>query len=375
MKFSVNRTEFFPAVQAVYNVVSPKATLPIISNILFRLEGEKLALYATDLDISIRTQLIVSSAEDGSVTLPAKKLVELVRELPDTTIQMNIKDKKATMTCEKGNYQLTGMDSDEFPAFPEAPSGETFKISQSALAKMIHKTLYCISKDETRPALQGVFWQIEEKKMSMVATDGHRLAKIVMQEEGPDKVVKDVIVPAKALNQILRLFGEQDEDVEVCVTENQIIFSLGNTTLYSRLIEGPYPDYTQVIPKEEENDKSLIVNREQLLATIRRVSTLSNSLTHQVKFNMSPGNVQLCASDRDLGGEAKDDLKAEYSGKDIQIGYNSHYIIEILKNIDSEKVTFELSTAVRACLVKPFSKEEDYLCLIMPLRLTEETKE
>jgi DNA polymerase-3 subunit beta len=267
MKFSVNRTEFFPAVQAVYNVVSPKATLPIISNILFRLEGEKLALYATDLDISIRTQLIVSSAEDGSVTLPAKKLVELVRELPDTTIQMNIKDKKATMTCEKGNYQLTGMDSDEFPAFPEAPSGETFKISQSALAKMIHKTLYCISKDETRPALQGVFWQIGENKMSMVATDGHRLAKIVTDKEGQDKIVKDVIVPAKALNQILRLFGEQDDDVEVCVTENQIIFSLGNTTLYSRLIEGPYPDYTQVIPKEKDNDKSLIVYPKRRITT------------------------------------------------------------------------------------------------------------
>ena len=375
MKFSVERTEFFPAVQAVYNVVSPKATLPIISNILLRLEGEKLALYATDLDTSIRTQLIVSSAEDGSVTLPAKKLVEIVRELQDTTIEMNIKDKKATMTCEQGNFQLTGMDSDEFPAFPEAPSGETFKISQFALAKMIHKTLYCISKDETRPALQGVFWQIGEKKMSMVATDGHRLAKIVMAKEGSDKVVKDVIVPAKALNQILRLFGEQDADVEVCVTENQIIFSLGNTTLYSRLIEGPYPDYTQVIPKDGINDKNLIVNREQLLAATRRVSTLSNSLTHQVKFDMSPGHVQLYASDRDLGGEAKDDLKAEYSGEDMQIGYNAHYIIEILKNIDSEEVSFELSSSVSACLIKPSAGKEDYLCLIMPLRLTEEKKE
>jgi len=375
MNFTVERAEFLPAVQTVLNVVSPRGTLPIISNILLQLQGKKLALYATDLDTSIRTLLSVSPGQDGAITLPAKKLAEIVRELPDSTIKVQIEDKQATIICNKGKYQLMGTDWEDFPQFPEALSGKTFKVNQSLLARMIRKTLYSASREETRPALNGVLWQIGEKEMKMVATDGHRLAKMKVQQGGPPGFEADVIVPAKTLNQLLRLFGEQDGDVEVIVAENQVVFSLDSTTVYSRVIEGPYPDYQQVIPTD--NDKKLSVDREALHAALRRVSTLSNSLTHQVKFALSQGQVVLSASDRDIGGEARDDLEAEYTGESLQIGYNGYYIMEILKHIDSTEIILEVSTPVRAGLVKPSPQQEgeDYLCLIMPLRLTEEPAE
>ncbi|KPL19000.1 MAG: hypothetical protein AMJ92_05400 [candidate division Zixibacteria bacterium SM23_81] len=373
MNFTVERAEFLPALQTVLNVVSPKATLPILSNILFQLKGKKLALYATDLDTSVRTQLSVSQGTDGAIALPAKKLAEIIRELPEATITVQVKDKQAIINCEKGKYQLMGMDWEDFPQFPEAIEGQSFKIKQSTLARMINKTLYSTSKDETRPALNGVLWHIEEKEMKMVATDGHRLAKLRVQRGGPKSFEKDVIVPAKTLNQLLRLFGEQDADMEITIGENHLVFSLDSTTLYSRVLEGPYPNYQQVIPTE--NDKELMVDRETLHSAVRRVSTLSNSLTHQVRFDLSSGLMVLSASDRDIGGEASDNIEAKYTGENLQIGYNAHYILEILKHIDSPEVTFELSTPVRAGLMKPSSQQEgeDYLCLIMPLRLTDES--
>lgn len=373
MKFDVERAEFLAAIQTVLNVVSPRATLPIISNILLQLQGKNLTLYATDLDISIQTQLNVSQGEDGAIALPAKKLAEIVRELPNETISIKIKDKQANMNCGKGQYQLMGMTGEDFPQFPETLSGKTLKMGQSLLARMIHKTLYSTSKDETRPVLNGVLWQISETDMRMVATDGHRLAKIAVQQGGPADFKKDVIVPAKTLNQLTRLFGEQDVEVEVIIAENHVVFALDGTTLYSRIMEGPYPNYEQVIPTD--NDKSLIVDREALNAAVRRVSILSNALTHQVKFDISSGKMELSASDRDIGGEARDTLETEYTGESIQVGYNAHYVMEILKHVESSQVIFELSSPVRAGLVKPSEQQEgeDYLCLLMPLRLTDES--
>jgi DNA polymerase-3 subunit beta len=371
MKFDVERAEFLPAVQTSLNVVSPKVTLPIISNILLQLRGKDLTFYATDLDISIQTHLKITHGEDGEIALPAKKLAEIIRELPDETISMRIKDKQATIHCGKGEYQLMGMTGEDFPQFPELTGEKTFKVNQSLLARMMNKTLYSTSKDETRPVLNGVLWQISEAEMRMVATDGHRLAKMTVQQGGPAGFQKDVIVPAKTLNQLLRLFGEQDAEVEVMVAENHVVFSLDDTTLYSRVMEGPYPNYEQVIPTD--NDKTLTVDRETLHAAVRRVSILSNALTHQVKFDLSAGKMVLSASDRDIGGEARDALDAEYAGENFQIGYNAYYVMEILKHMESSQVVFEMSSPVRAGLVKPLSQleGEDYLCLLMPLRLTE----
>jgi DNA polymerase-3 subunit beta len=375
MKFAVQRSEFLPAVQAVLNVVSARATLPIISNILLQLQGQELSLYATDLDTSIRTQLPVSKGKDGAVALPAKKLAEIVRELPDESIEVETDGTKIKMKCGHGQFQLSGMDSEDFPPFPETGGGQILEISQSALSKMIQSTLFSASRDETRPALQGVLWHIEEKEMIMVATDGHRLAKISGAIGGQAGFSTDIIVPAKTLNHLLRLFGEEDSAVKLNITENQVMFSLDGTTLYSRLIEGPYPDYTQVIP--QDSDKKLSVKREELQSGVRSVSTLSNALTHQIKFDLSKEQVILSASDRDLGGQATVTLGAEYQGDDLQIGYNANYILEILKHMDSPNVIFELSTSVRAGLVRPSeqSEGEDYVCLIMPLRLTDESTE
>jgi DNA polymerase-3 subunit beta len=383
MKFTVPRSEFLPAVQSVLNVVSPRATLPIIANILMQLKGQELSLYATDLDTSIRTQVSVTKGEDGAIALPAKKMAEIVRELPDADIHFTSDGHKAKMTCGKGTFGLAGMDSEDFPPFPEVLSGQTLILKQSLLSRMIHHTIYSTSKDETRPALQGVLWHLDGEKMIMVATDGHRLAKIseTMKSVGSDAskmTATDIIIPAKTLNHLLRLFEEEDAEIKMNIMENQVVFSVDGTTLYSRLIEGPYPDFEQVIPKE--NDKQLRVDRETIYSAMRSVSTLSNALTHQVKFDLSSGQVVLTASDRDLGGEARmvlEKSKTEYQGDDLQIGYNANYIMEIMRHMDSPEVIFELSTSVRAGLVKPSQQPEgeEYLCLIMPLRLTDDTGE
>ncbi len=383
MKFTVARSEFLPAVQSVLNVVSPRATLPIIANILMQLKGQELSLYATDLDTSVRTQVSISEGEDGAIALPAKKLAEIIRELPDADIHFTADGTKTRIACGKGTFGLAGMDSEDFPPFPEAIKGQTLDLKQSLLSRMIHHTLYSTSKDETRPALQGVLWHIESERMVMVATDGHRLAKISesMKSTGQasaELTATDIIIPAKTLNHLLRLFGEEDNAVKMNIMENQVIFSLDSTTLYSRLIEGPYPDFEQVIPKD--NDKQLRVGRETIHSAMRSVSTLSNALTHQVKFDLSTKRVILTASDRDLGGEAKMELEkkeTEYQGDDLQIGYNAHYIMEIMRHMDSPEVVFELSTPIRAGLVKPSQQPEgeEYLCLIMPLRLTDESSE
>lgn len=384
MKFTVPRSEFLPAVQSVLNVVSPRATLPIIANILLQLKGQELSLYATDLDTSIRTQVSITDGEDGAIALPAKKMAEIIRELPDADIHFTADGTKAKMTCGKGTFGLAGMDSEDFPPFPDALSGQTLTLKQSLLSRMIHHTIYSTSKDETRPALQGVLWHLDSEQMIMVATDGHRLAKIseLMSAAGGDASNKmtatDIIIPAKTLNHLVRLFDEEDAEIKMNIMENQVIFSLDGTTLYSRLIEGPYPDFEQVIPKE--NDKTLKVDREAIHSAMRSVSTLSNALTHQVKLDLSADQVVLTASDRDLGGEARMVLekdKTEYQGDDLQIGYNANYIMEIMRHIDSPEVIFELSTPVRAGLVKPSQQPEgeEYLCLIMPLRLTDEAGE
>ena len=381
MKFTVPRSEFLPAVQSVLNVVSPRATLPIIANILLQLKGQELSLYATDLDTSIRTQVPVTKGEDGAIALPAKKLAEIIRELPDADIHFKADGTRAKMTCGKGTFGLTGMDSEDFPPFPEMLSGQTLTLKQSLLSRMINHTIYSTSKDETRPALQGVLWRLDSEKIIMVATDGHRLAKISkpMAAAGVDAskmTPAELIIPAKTLNHLLRLFEEEEAEIKINIMENQVIFTLDGTTLYSRLIEGPYPDFEQVIPKD--NDKQLRVGREAIHSAMRSVSTLSNALTHQVKFDLSTDRVLLSASDRDLGGEAEMKLEKneiDYQGDALQIGYNAHYIMEIMRHIDSPEVIFELSTPVRAGLVKPSEQPEgeEYLCLIMPLRLTDES--
>jgi len=269
-----------------------------------------------------------------------------------------------------GSYKIATVAGDDFPKLPAVNTKKEIKISGVDLVRMIRKTSFACSDDETRPALNGVLWQTQGERMQMVATDGHRLARMATDNRKLQGLNEDVIIPPKVLNLIPRFFSGDDQEVGIIFGENNIIFNLGEIVLTSRLIDGPYPNFEQVIPKA--NDKKLIVSKEELAGAVRRVSILSNVLTHQVKFSVKEGRLVLSTTNADVGGEGVEELECDYTGEAIEMGYNANYVTEILGKLDGDEVIFELSTPVAAGVIySPAAPRDDYLCLVMPLRLAE----
>lgn len=358
-------------VQTVLNVVPPKTTLPILSNLLLETEGDTLRIGATDLDLSIVTKVPAQITEPGAITVPARKFAEMIRELPDTPVDIEVDGVKVMVRCDRGVFRLVGVDKDEFPTLPVIQSEQTISVPASVLQRLIRKTLFAVSTDETRPGLGGAFCRLTDQSILMVATDGHRLARVSVPIEVNSTITDGIIIPPKALNNLARLIGESEIPPQITIGDNHIIFELEQTTLYSRLIEATYPDYEKVIPSN--NNKKLTMNRESLQSAVRRVSVLSNATTRQIRFSIQSGFVELSASSHDIGGEAKEEVPATYDGDPFDTAYDYRYVLEVLDRIECEDVTFKLDTAVSAGLIVPAesSDEEDYLCLVMPLRLTE----
>jgi len=371
MKFTAARLELSSRLQTVMSVVSSKTTLPILANLLIEAEKDKISLSATDLDLSISTSLPAKVAKPGKTTVPARTFTEIIRELPGEEVTCIEQNNRMELKTGQGVYKISGIAADEFPRLPEIKGANKTKIPAAQLVDMVKKTAYAVSLDETRPALNGILWQASGDGMSMVATDGHRLARYTVPENRLSGVAEDLILPPKALQLLAKMAAEYEEDLSVTFGEKNIVFDLGPTTITSRLIEGPYPNYNQVIPSN--NDKALRVGVEELTGGVRRVSILSNSLTRQVKFSLSKSGLELSATNQDVGGEAREKIPCEYTGDDLEIGYNAGYVLDILKNLESEKAEFCFSTSISAGIVKACDgpMKENYLCLIMPLRLAE----
>ena len=371
MKFSAGKVELAERLQTVLAAVSMKTTLPILGNILLRAEGETANLSATDLDLSITTSVSAKVGKPGMTTVPARIFAEIIRELPGDEVALSEQNNRMEIRAERGVYKLSGMAADEFPRLPQIKGGGHTTIPAAQLADMIKKVIYAVSTDETRPALNGVLWQAVGERMHMVATDGHRLARYTVGDNRLLGVRDDLILPPKTLHLLAKMAADCEGDIEVTFGEKNIAFTLGPTTITSRLIEGPYPNYEQVIPAA--NDKLLRVDVEELSAGVRRVAILSNSLTRQVKFSLSKDGLELSATNQDVGGEAKEKILCEYSGEDLEIGYNAGYILDILKQVDSQKVEFALATSISAGVIKAGDGplRDNYFCLIMPLRLAD----
>lgn len=371
MKFTIAKSKIFSSVQEVLNAVPTRTTLPVLSNMLMEVTDSKLMLAATDLDISMITTIPISTTKKGSITIPAKTFAEILRELPESEIEISVSENRMELKVERGSYKISGIPSDEFPKLPSVSLAKQIKIPSEDLSRMIRKTVFAVSADETRPALNGVLWQTSGKAMQMVATDGHRLARISLKNTKLKGLHEDIIIPPKVLNLLVKLLGEGEKEVGVIFGENNIIFNLGDSILASRLIEGPYPNFEQVIPKD--NDKSLVINKDLLVSTVRRVSILSNTLTHQIKFSLRKDNLELSSTNFDLGGEAKETISCDYTAEPMEIGYNASYVLDILRQIEGDEVIFELGTPVSAGMLHSPEKkeEEDSLYLIMPLRLAE----
>ena len=371
MKFTVSRDELADKLQTVLSVVSTRTTLPILGNILLKGEGEQLLIAATDLDLSVTCSLAAKVSKGGVTTVPGRTFAEMVRELPDEDIAVSVANNRMEIKSGHGTYKISGMPAEEFPKLPSVSAASEVRIPGDQLKSMVKRTAYAVSVDPTRPALNGILWQENGEKMHMVATDGHRLARVTLQESRLGGHKGDLIIPPKALALVIKILGDSADDVGVALGEKNILFRAGGTVVTTRLIEGPYPNYEQVIPTS--NDKRMVVDAASLMAGVRRVAVLSNSLTHQVKFALSKDRLELSAANQDIGGEAKESLACQYQGEDLEIGYNAVYVLDMLKNYEEGDVVFELATSVSAGIVRAAkeSKGEDYVCLIMPLRLAE----
>lgn len=376
LKCTITQTELLQALSLISSAVPSRTTLPVLSNILVEATAEGLQMTATDLDLSVTTRAMADVKAESALTVPAKKLLELVRKLPKEELKLEAKDLTLIVGSKTGRFKFLCIRPEEFPARVTVSPDSALTIDARQFERLIRRSIYAVSTDETRPALNGALLQIVEGEIRLVATDGHRLARATLRHPGAVKgaLKGDVILPLKALNHLHRLLAESEDPVHVELSKNHARFTVGKTSLTTKLIEGPFPNYEQVLPKN--NNKHLHVKTNELASSLDRVSVFSDSLTRQVKFAIARNKLTLIVQTPDQG-EATESLDVRYDAEDLEIGYNASYLLDILRTIDSEEVTIQLNTPVTAGLILPAVTPdakgtpalEGLLCLVMPLRL------
>ena len=367
MRFNVSSSDLVKALSAVSGAVPTKATLPILETILFESEDGQLRLTATDLEISIIEYMTADIEEGGAVAIPARRLIETLRQLPDIPVAFEVDEKfNVKFRTDKGTYKLVGDDPDEFPEVPNLDEGLKLDTTKDDILKAINKTLFAVSNDDLRPAMMGVYFDIGSDETKFVATDGHRLVRYIKSDLTSDSEI-DFIVPEKALSLVQKAL--HSDECTVTVTEDHAQFKSGNTIVITRLINEQYPNYESVIPRD--NDKTLIINKDQMLATVKRVSIFSSSTTRQIRLQLDKDKMTIRAEDIDMSSEAKETIGCEYSDDSMEIGFNAKYLGDVLSNIDGDEVHFEFSTPNRAGIVRPAEEEEGehILMLVMPVML------
>ncbi len=368
MEIVVPLGELSKKMNAISSVVPGKTTMPILSTVLISADKEGITFSATDLDISVTSKVKGSVVDEGRIAAPAKKMAEIVKSLTGDDVKFEAKEEKLTIKCGKSRFVINSRSPDDFPKLPKQESKTSFTIDPGLLGKLIQKTVYAVSTDLTRPALCGVLWEVDEKHISMVSTDGHRLARVECAIDLEVVEKANVIVPPKAMTT-LKAYAEGEKEITVSLGENSISFDMADSVIYSRLLEGPFPNYQKVIP--EGNEKELVISKTMLQDATRRVAILSDALTHQIVFSLGKDKVTLHVSTQDLG-EAREELEASFSAEPMDIGYNAGYILDILKTIDAEDISFRLDRSDNAGLVEPVTTEENIkqTCIIMPLRIS-----
>lgn len=374
MKFAIQQDELQKALDVIANVVPAKTTLPILTCVLMEAKGGKLILSATNLDISITTSTAkVEIKDEGRVAIPAVKFVPFVRSLRPGQVTIAQKGEQIRLDCGKARLTENTMNVEEYPKLKQLEEKNGLEVPAGALIDMINETSYAVSRDETRPALMGILWEIRGDSLTLVATDAHRLARSARPmgwDVGGDR---NVIVDTAGLRQLPRIVAAMEDEEAPTVTmflaENQLSFRAGGTVLHTRLLEGPFPDYTAVIPKD--NDKDVTVDKAEFIQAIRRVAITADRITSQIKLGIEKGRMELSARGTE-GSQSEDEVAVGYDGPALEIGFNFNYLQDILKNLRAETVALSLRDAQSAALIRPVSEEGDdtgVLCLLMPLRL------
>jgi len=366
MRLTITRQNLQRGLAAVSASIPGKTTLPVLSNVLIESEDHSVWISGTDLDVSIRVRVPAEVSQGGAITAPGRKLLELTRELPDQPVELHARGHQLEIGCGNSRFKLNGLPSEEFPNLPVMDFDEGWSVGEDSLRQLIRGTAFAVSTEESRPILNGVYWELGDR-MTMVATNGHRLAKMEVDATGAKGATGAFIVPPAALAQVERLF-DGDGEIELGKGGNHLGFRSANQEVYTRLIEGTYPNYEQVIPKD--NDKVARVDKEAMEATVRRMAVLASDQTHRIKMSFESDRVHLDVMTPDLG-EAHDELELDYEGEALRIGFNAHYLIEVLRNMPGGDVKVAFKTAERAATIVPADSELDYLCLVMPLRLVD----
>jgi DNA polymerase-3 subunit beta len=364
MKFSVSKEKLLEGLQTVQNVVSTRTTLPILSNVLLHASDGILRLTTTDLDVGVCGSVEAQIEKPGATTLPARRLATIVRELPASDIQVEVDSKNvASIRCGQSFFKILGLPEEEFPPLPRFEDAKEFKLAQKDLRDGLKKTSYAISSDETRYVLNGILFSFKENKLTMVATDGRRLALVDIEVEFPRSHEVEIIIPTKCVTELARLVGEQG-DVKMKVGENQVAFEVDGTLLVSKLIEGNYPNYRQVIPAEARERVTL--ERELFHNAVHRVSLLASDKSNSVKLVFSKNNIEIAANTPDVG-EAHESLPVTYKGKDFSIAFNPDFLMAPLRNLTNDEVYLDLIDEMSPGVIKISTP---FLYVLMPMRIS-----
>ncbi len=371
MKFSVSSSELLKHLQIANGAIGSNPVLPILEDFLFTIQDNKLTIAATDLETSITTTVDVMSDANGVVAIPARILLDTLKALPQQPITVSINDENYAIeiTSAYGNYKLAGENGQDFPAIPDAENVDAITMQATALAQGVSKTLFATSSDELRPAMTGVYFQVDFNKITFVATDAHKLVKYTFTDVASE-VSTSFIVPKKSLNLLKGILANASGEIKVSFNKANAFFAFNDILLVCRLIDARYPDYNAVIPVDNPN--VLTMGRTDFQNSLKRIAIYANKTTNQVILNITNSDLTISAQDLDFSNEAKETLSCTYEGDPLTIGFNAKFLVEMLGVLESDEVKIELSTPTRAGILLPTDKvdDEEILMLVMPVMLS-----
>lgn len=371
MKFIVSSSQLLKQLQHIAGVINANTVLPILEDFLFEIEKSQLTVVATDLETVMRIQMPVESKESGKVCIPAKILMDSLKNIPEQPLTFTIdKNFGVEITSDNGKYKIMGENPDNFPKEPAADETTSFTMPASALLTAINKTIFAVSNDDLRPAMTGVFFELNKDALQCVATDAHRLVRY-KRTDVSCPTQESFIVPRKPLTLLKSALPDNNDDITLSYNSNHLFVKHGTMQMSCRLIDARFPDYKVVIPAD--NPYKMTVTRSDFQGALRRVSVFSNKSTNQVALQISGSELQLAAQDVDFSFEGNERMKCQYDGEDITIAFNARFLIEMLNAVDDEELRMELSTPTKAGIIKPTATEdgEELLMLIMPLMLNQ----
>lgn len=363
MKFTVVRSKFLEGLQTVQNVVPSKGTVQILNNALIHVEDNQMCITTSDLDISVRCYVECEVQIPGSTTLPIRRLTSIIRELDDNQVVIEVnEDDVASVTSGSSFFRIIGLSPRDFPPVPATEGKFCYRINQGVMREMLRKTSYAASQDETRRVLNGVLMAFKDNKLTMVATDGRRLALVDHEIEFPPEAEVELILPAKAVAEMLRIL-DNDGELKIYSQTNQVVFELGKTIVSTKLLEGTYPQYRQVIPGG--CTERVTIERDLLLAALKRVMVVNTDKSNATRLTFGANQLTVMSNTPDVG-EGRDTLPVKYAGKEISIVFNPEYVMDPLRNIDDDEIFLELNDGFSPALLKC---SVPFLYVLMPLRL------